>query len=192
MRNIAVFDFDGTITQKDTLFEFLKFTHGWRYYINLLILSPVLIAFKLKLIKNYRAKQILFSLFYKEWDIDTFNSFCADFASKIKIRPKALDAIKKHSEKGDIIVIASASIENWIYPWSSEYNIDHVLATRIEVIHGKITGKFFGKNCFGQEKVNRISEVFPTRTNYYLTAYGDSRGDKELLEYANESYLNKF
>ena len=192
MKRIAAFDFDGTITKKDTLLEFLKFTHGGRYYIYLLILSPMLLTFKLGLIKNYKAKQILFSFFYKGWNINKFNSFCENFTKTIEIRPKALNAIKKHIENKDQIVIISASMENWLCPWAKLHGINSVLATQIEVKEEKITGRFLSKNCYGTEKVNRLSRLLPIRTDYYLTAYGDSKGDKELLEYADEGYLKNF
>jgi phosphoserine phosphatase len=44
---------------------------------------------------------------------------------------------------------------------------------------------FISKNCYGQEKVNRLLEVEPDRKNYYLYAYGDSRGDREMLAFAD-------
>jgi phosphoserine phosphatase len=67
-----------------------------------------------------------------------------------------------------------------------------VLGTQIEVIDGKLTGRFLSKNCYGQEKVNRILSLYPNRQDYHLTAYGDSRGDKEMLAFADESYFKPF
>lgn len=192
MKKIAAFDFDGTITQKDTLIEFLQFTHSWKFYLYLLFLSPLLIAFKLGLIKNGKAKQLLFSFFYKGWRVEKFNKLCVDFTKTIDVRRKALDTINKHLKNGDEIVVISASLENWVQPWSENHKINWVLASKIEVIDGKITGRFSGKNCYGMEKVNRLKELFPNRSDYYLIAYGDSKGDKELLEYADERYLRIF
>ena len=47
-------------------------------------------------------------------------------------------------------------------------------------------------NCYGEEKVKRLLQLYPERTEYWLTAYGDSRGDTELLDFANESYYKPF
>jgi phosphoserine phosphatase len=67
-----------------------------------------------------------------------------------------------------------------------------VLGTQVEVIDGKLTGRFLSKNCYGQEKVNRILSLYPNRQEYNLTAYGDSRGDKEMLAFADESHFKPF
>ena len=62
-----------------------------------------------------------------------------------------------------------------------------MLATEVEVDDdGRLTGRFKTKNCFGQEKVDRLLQAEPHREDYFLTAYGDSRGDRELLAFADE------
>ena len=59
---IAAFDFDGTITTKDTLFDFVKFHVGSKnFYKGLIFLSPILILYKLGFIRNDIAKQKLFT-----------------------------------------------------------------------------------------------------------------------------------
>ena len=87
------------------------------------------------------------------------------------------------------MLIVSASIDNWVQPFFTDVK---VLGTQIEVIDGKLTGRFLTKNCYGQEKVNRILTLFPDRKDYHLTAFGDSRGDKEMLAFADESYFKPF
>ena len=67
-----------------------------------------------------------------------------------------------------------------------------MLGTQIEVKDGMLTGRFLTRNCYGQEKVNRILALYPNRQDYYLTAFGDSRGDKEMLAWADESYFKPF
>ena len=193
---IAVFDFDGTITTKDTLFEFIKFSRGaFRFCVGMLLFSPLFVAFKLKLLPNWKVKQFLFAYFYKGISIDDFNKWGNDFIPVIEgiLRPKAVEALKHHQNNGDKLVIVSASMKNWIKPWADKTGIDLVIATQIEIDSAnKITGKFSTKNCYGQEKVNRLMEMFPDRNNYKIIAYGDSCGDKELIEMADEGFYNKF
>ena len=55
-----------------------------------------------------------------------------------------------------------------------------------------ITGNFITKNCYGQEKVNRIKESYDLSKYDLIYAYGDSRGDKEMLELANNSFYKPF
>jgi phosphoserine phosphatase len=66
------------------------------------------------------------------------------------------------------------------------------VGTQIEIKDGLLTGRFLTKNCYGQEKANRILALYPNRSEYHLTAYGDSRGDKELLAFADESHYKPF
>jgi phosphoserine phosphatase len=88
-----------------------------------------------------------------------------------------------------VVLIVSASIDNWVMPFFPSVQ---VMGTQIEVNDGRLTGRFLTRNCYGQEKVNRILECHPHRKDYHLTAYGDSRGDRELLAFADESHYKPF
>ena len=66
------------------------------------------------------------------------------------------------------------------------------MPTMVGVADGVLTGRFITKNCYGEEKVNRLLQLFPERTQYWLVAYGDSRGDTQLLDFANEGYYKPF
>ena len=87
------------------------------------------------------------------------------------------------------MLIVSASIDLWV---ESFFPGIHVLGTQVEVEQGRLTGRFLTPNCYGQEKVNRILEEYPDRKSYHLTAYGDSRGDRELLAFADEAHYKPF
>jgi phosphatidylglycerophosphatase C len=196
MKTIAVFDFDGTLTRRDTLLEFIKYSKGrLPFYLGFLRFSPLLVAMKLKMYPNWKVKQQLFSHFYKGTSIEEFDRWCENFKVNIdKIaRPKALRALKSHQAEGNKVVVVSASIENWVKPWASKVHIDTILATKIEIDkQGLLTGRFLTKNCYGQEKVDRLLDAVPNLSEYTVFAYGNSRGDKELLELADKSFYNKF
>ncbi len=194
---VYAFDFDGTITKRDTLIEFIRYAKGnLRFLAGFLLFSPVLVLMKLHLYPNYKAKQKLFSLFFKGMKIDDFDSICRQFAidnGKL-LREKALSEIADALKECAPILIVSASIDNWIRPFFDDYegNKITVLGTKIETANGLITGRFISKNCYGEEKVRRIKDVLPNRNEYYLIAFGDSRGDKEMLEYADERHYKPF
>ena len=68
-----------------------------------------------------------------------------------------------------------------------------VLGTKVEVdAAGCLTGRFSTPNCYGPEKVRRIEAVWPHREQYDVSAFGDSRGDKEMLAYADQAYFKPF
>lgn len=194
MRNIAVFDFDGTITRKDTLLEFIKFSKGkWAFIKGFTIYSPLLLAYKLGLYPNWKMKQKIFSYFFKGMKHNDFCMYGEKFKSIIynSLNEVQVKRLRAHINKGDTVYVISASIEEWVSPWCHEFGVEHVLGTKIEVFNGIITGNFITKNCYGKEKVNRLLEKEPKRETYYLYAYGDSAGDKEMLAFADKGVLCK-
>src|SRR5690606_1298588 len=134
-------------------------------------------------ISNNVAKEKLFKIFFSGMPVNQFNEFSESFISSIEkvINPDALERIKWHQDRQHQVVIVSASAENWIQPWASKYGIDIVLATQLQVTDQVITGKFLTQNCYGTEKVDRLLKQYPNKEDYILYAYGDSKGDKELL-----------
>lgn len=194
-RAVAVFDFDGTLTRKDTLLEFIKFAKGkWRFYVGMLILSPILLAYILHLYPNDKAKQKVFRYFFKGMPYHLFKQLGELFSAQIDKMANApvLDKLESHHQSGATVYVVSASMTEWVEPWCKAHNVSQVLGTRIEVSEdNKLTGRFLSKNCYGMEKVNRLKTVEPDRESYHLTAYGDSAGDAELLAFADEGYLMK-
>ena len=193
---IAAFDFDGTITKRDSLLLFLKFSKTKaQLFWGLIVLSPILLLYVLKIYPNWKAKQKLFKWFYKGLPITTFNRICQDFSEILsnEICIEAQEEIAWHKDQQNQIVIISASIENWIKPWALNIGIKNVLATKIEVDKkGLLTGRFLTKNCYGKEKVNRLLAAYPITEDDLLYAPGDSRGDKELLPFSNYPFYRKF
>ncbi len=192
---IAFFDFDGTITRKDSLIEFIKYAKGnYEFYRGLFEISPILLQYKLRLVSNHEAKERLISHFFKGCDILTFQKISHRFAleelDKI-IRPRALEKIRWHQEKGDKVLIVTASLEDWIKEWCKREGIE-LIGTKLEIEDEKITGNFATANCYGQEKVKRILELYDLDDYEIIYAYGDSKGDKELLEQATESFYRHF
>jgi len=192
---LALFDFDGTITSKDSLADFIQYAVGKpTYYMGLLGLSPMLAAYTLKLIPNHIAKEKLITHFFQDWDTNRFQKLAKQYSleqiDKI-IRPKAIEKIKWHQEQSHKVVIVSASIECWLEAWCDKHNID-LISTRLEMRDNKLTGKFATKNCYGIEKANRVQETYDLSVCEYIYAYGDSQGDKELLELADESCYKPF
>ena len=198
MKRIAVFDFDGTITRKDTLIEFIRFVKGsTALYWGLLLHLPWLVLMKLHLYDNGKTKERVFSWFFKGMSLTQFNQLGQQFyetkAEKL-LHTDASKAINEHKSHGDIIVILSASIENWVQPFASALQAEGLLSTQAEVQNGVLTGRFATKNCYGAEKVNRLKAWLEANVKepIYIVAYGDSRGDRELLRFADEQHYKQF
>ena len=192
---LALFDFDGTITTHDSLIKFIRYSVGdIKFILGIIFLSPMLVAYKLKLIPNYKAKQWMLSYFFKGMNEQKFKKLAQSFSlNQIDtfLRPKAMKKIEWHKEQGHIVVVVSASIECWLKPWCDRNGLQ-LIGTKMETIDDKISGNFSTKNCYGPEKVNRIREIYNLEDYHYIYAYGDSRGDKELLKLANSGHYRVF
>lgn len=194
-KGIAFFDFDGTITTRDSLLEFIKFSKGTKaFYTGFLYNIVYLVAFKIKLISNQTAKEKVLSYFFKGMDIKEFDRQAGEFSNTVipsLLRDKAKEEIYRLQKENFVVVIVSASPENWIKQWCQTINLD-LIASQMEVTEGKITGKLVGKNCHGHEKVRRIMEKYILKDFGKIYAYGDSRGDKPMLSLANKSFYKPF
>lgn len=192
---IFLFDFDGTLTTRDTLLAFIRFAKGrWKLLGTLVLHLPLLLLMKLHLYPNGRMKERIFGFFFKGMREEDFDNICHAFARshRFLLRPKGMKRINDALNEGAEVLIVSASIDHWVRPFFEELPEVRVIGTQIEVKNGRLTGQFHGKNCYGAEKVRRVASLLNQREKYELTAYGDSRGDKELLAYADKGFFRAF
>lgn len=204
-KKVYLFDFDGTLTCADTLLEFIRYACGRRrFFIGFALFSPLLVLMKLHLYPNYRAKQRLFAWYFKGMSIDNFDLVCRRFAhhNQRLMRQKALDKLREIFHNNETLCVVSASIDNWVRPFfdniSKASRSDfRVIGTEVEVdTDGVLTGRFRTHNCYGAEKVRRVLEAMPqlksNRDDFWVIACGDSMGDRELLEFADEAHFKPF
>lgn len=198
-KKIYCFDFDGTLTTSDTLLEFIKYAKGrGRFLMVFLMYSPLLVLMKLHLYPNWKAKQQIFAHLFAGMRIEKFDALCREFAEENQhlLRPKGITLVHEALVAGAQVFIVSASIDNWVRPFFDIRNLKgvQVLGTQIEVEDGKLTGRFKSNNCYGKEKVHRIAEVLKSfeRSEYEIEAFGDSRGDKEMLAFADKGHFKPF
>ena len=194
-RKIAFFDFDGTVTRKDTLLEIIKFIKGkTAFYAGFFINSPWLIALKLKIIPNDQVKQKILSFFFAGITEEAFQLKCNLFIKNrlpALIRPGAMKEIDRLKSLGFDIVVISASAENWIRNWTNSHALK-LVSSKLEVKNGLITGRIDGKNCYGEQKVISILERWDLKEYEEVYAYGDSSGDKPMMALATKSFYRPF
>ena len=194
-KNIAFFDFDGTITTNDSLLEMIRFSKGnAAFFVGFGILSPWLLAMKLKLASNTKVKEMALRYFFGNLRVEKFNDMCTRFADEklpFIIRPGALNEIQKHLSAGTEVVIVSASPENYIGRWCKARNLSFI-CTKLEAKLNRLTGKIDGTNCSGNEKVSRITKMYNLSQYKEVFAYGDTPGDRPMLNLATRSYYKPF
>ncbi len=196
MKRVVAFDFDGTYTLSDSLPLFLKWSFGkWRYWWGLLLCLPWLLLFKLRLLRGGQAKERLISHFVKGMPQEEFQALGRQFAAHYQptlTRPEAEQAMNAALERGDQVLVVTASIIDWVKPWFKDRDVT-ILSTEMEVdADGRLTGRFACPNCNGAEKWRRIVEAVPDVEQRELVAYGDSGGDRVMLAHADKAYLGDF
>lgn len=195
-RDVYIFDFDGTITTKDTFALFLRYFAGpVRWFFNILTLLPIFIGYVLRLTSRDAVKAYVIRRFFKNVPVQYIEDKAERFAKDIipsLIRPKALEALKQRQIAPYTLYICSASIGPYLRHWGKAHGITNIMATELESRHGVCTGNISGWNIWGPGKTRRISAEFVGQQIRIKEAYGDSRGDLEMLNAAEASYWRPF
>lgn len=192
---VAFFDFDGTITRRDTFIDFAIHVHGKKKVVKALFLHFFsVIGYKLGWVSGHVMKEKLLTYFFKEMSEKVFINHGKEYCQKKlpkHIRNKALEKIKWHQSQQHKVVMVTASLETWTQPFCDALGIA-LIATKIKIKNQKLTGELLGENCIGVEKVKRIKQEFQLEDMIDSYAYGNSVGDKEMLAFANKAYYKVF
>jgi phosphatidylglycerophosphatase C len=194
-RPIVAFDFDGTLTSRDSFLAFLRWQAGvGRFVTRLIGLTPSVVAYVFHRdrgrLKSRFARAFLGGLSQDEITAQA-RRFAEVHARKL-LRPDAVRSWKRWQGHGARMVIVTASPEIIIAPFARGLGADILLGTRFEFdAAGRFTGRLEGANCRGQEKVRRLREAFGDDVRLEA-AYGDTGGDHEMLAIAEEQGMRVF
>lgn len=175
---LNVYDFDKTIYDGDSSIDFYIFCIKKNPVIifHLLVTVIYFILYKLKIISKLKFKERFFSFLKYIKEVD---KVVEEFWSKniSKIKKWFSDDVSENK------VIISASPEFLLMPLIDKLEITSIIASRVD----KYSGKFLSENCYGQEKVKRLNEIY---SNYKIKKfYSDSNSDIYLAKLAESSYL---
>jgi phosphatidylglycerophosphatase C len=187
--NLALFDFDGTLSTRDSYLLFTSFLGRKRYLFGCLLLSPRIIGYLSGIYPNYALKEDFLRFFFRNKTIDDLrllaHRFCTEKVPAI-IRPGAMERVRWHQDRGDVTAVVSACPRLILEPWCRLIKAD-LIATELEVDpESRFTGRIEGRNCWGEEKVRRIRSRYELSNFDEIFAYGDSRGDLPMLKMADE------
>jgi len=194
---VAAFDFDGTITKRDTLPPFLIFAAGnWPTLKKLLHLTPEMVGYIFNMTSRQEVKEAILKKFFKGLPHHQLQEIGEAFAHSGKlsnlILPAALKRLDWHRSQKHRCILVSASIDIYLKPWSIKQGFNDLICSELEVDESDhVTGLLSGANCWGPEKERRLVELLGPKENYTLYAYGDSRGDEELLAAADYPFYRK-
>ncbi|HEX7758433.1 MAG TPA: HAD-IB family hydrolase [Caulobacteraceae bacterium] len=194
-RPLVAFDFDGTLTWKDSFMAFLRWRAGARgYAAGMARLAPSAFAYlghrDRERLKIRAVREFLAGMSRAELEADA-QRFAAQRARRL-LRPDAIQVWKRWQGQGARLVIVTASPESIIAPFARGIGAERLIGTRLAFDeHDRVTGDFIGSNCRGPEKVVRLREAYG-EDMILEAAYGDTDGDREMLAIAREPGLKVF
>jgi phosphatidylglycerophosphatase C len=192
---LAAFDFDGTLTCRDSFIAFLRWRDGGsRFALKAAGLAPDALAYLRTRdrgsLKSAMARRFLGGV--SRASLEDAAARHADQAFADLLRPDAVRCWEEWGRRGAWRVIVTASPEILVAPFAARLRADDLIGTRLAFDDaGRVIGALVGPNCRGPEKVVRLQAAYGDDLRL-AAAYGDSDGDQEMLAIADEAGLKVF
>ena len=189
--NLALFDFDHTITVNDNFASFVHYAvPRYRVVTGSTVLSPLIAAYKLGLFPAAKMRAAIAIAGFAGFTLERLQQLGSKYARDCLpkyVRKKALERMQWHKAQGDKVVVVSASLEVYLFDWCKVMGVD-LIATQMQVFRGRITGRYLHGDCSGEEKARRIRERYDLQSYTGIYAYGDSAEDKAMLALAHRRF----
>ncbi len=192
MPDLALFDFDGTITDGDSFTAFVyNVVAPARLRLGMLVLSPLIAAYYLGLLPATRLRRAIVRVGLagrRQAEIDALGARFAREVLPGLVRPASRERLDWHRARGDDVVVVSASLAPYLRPWCVAEGCA-LICTELEADGGILTGRYLGRDCTAAEKARRVRLKFPLASYATIYAYGDTKEDEELLALASERFF---
>lgn len=190
--NIALFDFDGTITHCDTFTPFIKTaTSSRRLGLGSLLLLPSIVGYRLGIVSGAAVRKQVVYIGLRGAPKDHLQALGAKHAEGFLpsvVRDHALERIQWHKASGDRVIVVSASLDLYLKPWCEAMGVE-LICSELEATADVFTGRYATPDCSGAEKVRRVKSLIELADYKTIYAYGDTKEDNALLAMANERYF---
>lgn len=192
---IVAFDFDGTLTVADSFTAFLRWrVPPARHALGLIRLAPAALGW-LGHRDRGRIKAAAVREFLLGEPREALEAQAEAFMEAVWprfMRPDALACWEDWGRRGAHRVIVTASPETTVQPFARRLGAEALLGTRLAFdAEHRVAGAFDGANCRGDEKVRRLREAYGEQVQL-AAAYGDTSGDAEMLQIADEAGFRRF
>ena len=191
-RTLALFDFDGTITYADTLTPFVRLAPlrirvlpGWS------LLPPMVLGYHAGVVSASHLRAAAIRVAFAGSQVSAVRSAGLKYATDVLpgvVRPVALERLDWHRQRGDEIVVVSASLDVYLRPWCETQGVQCV-CNMLEESDGVLTGRFLDGDR-GVGKAARVRQQFPGERYDIAFAYGDTEEDREMLGLAHRRFFN--
>jgi phosphatidylglycerophosphatase C len=189
---VAVFDLDGTITRRDTLWPYLR---GFaRRHPRAGFWPRVLAA-----VARYpldrdrgRLKSRLIRIAMGGASRLEVEAWTADYVASLgdaELCPGALDAIAEHRMAGDRLVLLTASVDLYVPALGRRLGFDEMICTEVAWREARLDGALVTENRRAEEKRRCVDAIRARFPGARLAAYGNARSDFAHLSAVDEPVL---
>ncbi|MCE7728824.1 HAD family hydrolase [Vibrio campbellii] len=191
--SLALFDFDGTITDEDMFSAFLHYAvSGPRKWLGKVVILPFYVLYKTGALPAKRMRPIASFIAFAGRRTQEVEALGAQFAQEVivkHIRPEAQAKLDWHQAQGDTIVVVSASLNAYLSPWCRNQDY-HLLCSELLSESKRLSGFYQSDDCSLERKVERIKTAYDVSQYETIYAYGDTHEDIPMLKLADHATMN--
>lgn len=189
--NLALFDFDGTLTVREMMPGFMHAAVApTRLAIGKVVLAPLVFGYRAGWVSGNRVRAGIVDFGFRGVPEARLRAAGMAFANDVlpgALREDAMVRVRWHRERGDTVVVVSGGLETYLSHWCRSHDLE-LLCSHLEVREGRMTGRYHGAQCVGEEKVRRIRERYDLSRYARIHAYGDTHEDHAMLGLAHEAW----
>lgn len=190
--DLALFDFDGTITDREAFVDFVRFAVSRRRLaLGYAVLSPLILGHRLGWVSPSEIREAISRVAFRGKRVAALATIGRDFAKQElpqRVRLWARERLDWHKERGDTVVVVSASLDLYLRPWCEGEGVA-LIATELVERQGVTSGRYLNGDCNGSEKKRRVLQRYDVAQFGEIYAYGDTEGDRDMLNMADHAFF---
>ena len=191
MASLALFDFDGTITVRETMAAFMyRAVPTRRQAWGKLLLAPWVAGYKCGVVSGVAVRSAIVRVGFAGVPMASVQAHGVAFADETLpalLRPEVMARIRWHQQRGDTVAVVSGGLDAYLAPWCRVHDLALVCSS-LEHRDGRLTGRYRGAQCVGQEKARQVRARYDLAAFERVYAYGDTHEDLALLDLAHHRF----
>ena len=189
--SLALFDFDGTITTRETMPDFVRRSVSRRrLLVGQLLLAPLVLGYKIGIVSGTLIRRVIVRFAYSGIPASVLEAQGRDFAQSYlpnALRGEAMQRIAWHKAQGHKVVVVSGGLEAYLEPWCDSHGVE-LICSSLQQSDGILTGRYKGRQCVLAEKARLVRERYDLAAYPTIYAYGDTPEDLDMLAIATKQY----
>nr|WP_280921053.1 HAD family hydrolase [Frateuria flava] len=188
---MALFDFDGTITTRETMAAFMyRAVPARRQAWGRLLLAPWVAGYKCGVVPGVSVRAAVVRVGFAGVALASVQAHGVAFADEALpplLRPEVMARIRWHQQQGDTVAVVSGGLDVYLAPWCRLHGLA-LVCSALEHRDGRLTGRYQGAQCVGGEKARRVRATYDLAHYGRIYAYGDTHEDLALLDLAHHRF----